>query len=161
MIVAIVGYLAAVGLAWSPVITRGFPWTLMLLSFPALWITGVIIGRRAALAAGFYGVIGVALWAAVSGVFLRALGAVGLALLAWDAAGLSLWLRIGDEVPNRAAIWRATLTRSCVLASAGVALALGLSRLELSLPFWAMVPLLVATWAALVILRRASAQRDR
>lgn len=161
MIVAIAGYLAAFGLAWSPMITRGLPWTLMLLSFPALWITGVIVGRRTALAAGLYGAIGVAVWAAVSGVFLLPLGAVGLALLAWDAAGLSLWLRMASEVPNRAAIWRAALTRSFALVAIGAALALVFSRFEMSLPFWAMVPLLAAAWAALALLRRATAQPDR
>jgi hypothetical protein len=161
MIVAVAGYLAAFVLAWSPMFTSGFPWTLMLLSLPALWITGVIVGRRAALAAGLYGAIGIVLWAAVSGEFLQALGAVGLALVAWDAAGLSFWLRMGDEVPNRMPIWRAAMTRSCVLASAGVALALGASRLELPLPFWAMVPLLIAVCAALIIFRRASAQHER
>lgn len=154
MILAISGYLAAFGLAWAPVIARASPWTLFLLIFPAVWIAGVTRKLPGAIAAGFYAVIGLAVWATLSGAFYLGLVAVVLAILAWDAAGLSLWLRIANEIRDRAGIWQGLLLRSCGLAAAGAALAVAFAQLELSLPFWILVLLLLAVWAALAALSR-------
>lgn len=156
MIAAAAMYVLGFALALAPTISRGFPWTMGLLLCPALWITGLVLGLPWALIAGLYGVIGLAVWAALSGSFYLALGAVVLVLVAWDAAGLFLWLRRAAEVRERADIWRGLLLRSWGLASAGAALALAFAQLELSLSFWAMVVLLLAAWGALAALRRGA-----
>lgn len=161
MILAIAGYLAAFGLAWGAVAAHGFPWTILLLSCPAAWIAGVILGLPGVLTIGLYAVVGLAVWATLSGAFLPGLGAVMLVLLAWDAAGLACWLTKADEVPGRAGIWRALLLRSFGLGSAGAAVALGFSQLELPLPFWGLAGLLLAAWAALAAFRREAAHRWR
>ncbi len=160
MIVAIAAYIAGFGLAWGPVITHGFPWTLALLICPGVWIAAVTRGRGAALAPGLYAVVAVAVWAAMVEAFLPALGAVVLALVAWDAAGLELWMRKAEEAPDRPQIWRAMLLRSSGLAAAGALVALLFHQLELSLPFWGLVGLLVAAWVALAMLHRRSARHD-
>lgn len=159
MIPAVVGYLAAFGLAWGAVAARGFPWTMLLLSCPAVWVIGALFALPEALAIGFYAVIGLAVWATLSGAFLAGLGAVVLALLAWDAAGLALWLGEAEEVPNRWEIWRRFALRSSGLGLIGAATALGFAQLELSLPFWGLVGLLIAAWVVLASLRRAATQR--
>ena len=154
MIPAVVPYLVAFGLAWAPVVSLGFPWTLLLLLFPAGWLAGVIRNHPAALTLGLYGLVGLAAWAAISGAFLPGLAAMATGLVAWDAAGLSLWLRRAGEVQDRAQIWQGLLLRSCSLASIGAALALAFAPLELALPFWALVILLLAVWTALAVLPR-------
>ncbi|MBE0430932.1 MAG: hypothetical protein IBX67_03795 [Dehalococcoidia bacterium] len=159
MIPAIIGYLWAFGLAWAPVAARGFPWTLLLLVFPALWIAGVARSRPGAVAVGFLALIGLGVWATLSAAFYPALAAVALALVAWDAAGLSLWLRQADEIRDRTKVWQGLLLRSFGLAGAGAALALAFLQLELSLPFWVMTVLLLATWAAVAALRWGVAHR--
>lgn len=158
---AIVVYLAAFGLAGAPVLTHGYPWTLLLLSCPAVWIAGVVFNRQVALGAGLYGVIAVAMWAVFREAFIHGLSAVVLALVAWDAAGLSLWLRKASEVRNRHRIWQAALIRSCILASLGGALAVGFARLEISLPFWVMLILLTLAWGLLAAFRRSASRETR
>jgi len=153
MIPAVALYLLAFGLAWTPVISRGFPWTMLLLACLAVWVAGVVHRLPGALAVGFYGVAALAVWTALSGAFYLGLGAIVLAVVAWDAAGLSLWLRQATEIRDAVGMWQGLLLRSCGLASAGAALALGFARLQLSLPFWAMVVLLLAAWGALAAFR--------
>ncbi|MFU8796382.1 MAG: hypothetical protein ACNA7X_03680 [Dehalococcoidia bacterium] len=160
MIVAIAAYIAGFGLAWGPVVAHGFPWTLALLICPGVWIAAVIRGRGGALAPGLYAVVAVAAWAATMEALLPALGAVVLAIVAWDAAGLELWMRKANEVPDRPKIWRAMLLRSSGIAAAGAGVALVFSQLELSLPFWGLVALLVVTWASLAVLNRRNARRS-
>ncbi|MGQ9478164.1 MAG: hypothetical protein ACUVRH_06740 [Candidatus Bipolaricaulia bacterium] len=157
MILAIAGYLAAFGLAWGPLAAHGFPWTMLLLPCPVAWIVGVILGLPGVLTVGLYAVVGLAVGATLSGAFLPGLGAVVLALLAWDAGGLARWLTKADEVPGRTGIWRALLLRSFGLGSAGAVVALGFSQLELSLPFWGLTGLLLVAWAALAAFRRTAA----
>lgn len=159
MIPAILCYLAAFALAWGPVITHGFPWTMALLLCPIAWVAAVKKGRTGALAPGLYAVVGVTIWASVSGAFLPALGAVVLALLAWDSAGLALWLRKADEVPDRPAVWLSMMYRSSGLAAGGALVALGFSQLQLSLPFWSLAGLLIGSWAALAVFSRRSSRQ--
>lgn len=154
MIPAIVGYLVAFGMAWAQVLTRAFPWTLLLLAFPAVWLAGVLRGFRTAAGAGLYGLIGVAVWAALSGTFYLGLAAVTISIVAWDAADLSLWLRKADEIRDESGVWQSLLLRSSALAATGAALALVFAQLELSLPFWVLVLLLLAAWATLAGLPR-------
>jgi hypothetical protein len=161
VIPAIVGYLVAFGMAWAQVLTRAFPWTLLLLAFPALWIAGVLRGFRTAAGAGFYGLIGVAVWAALSGNFYLGLAAVAISIVAWDAADLSAWLRKADQIRDEIGIWQALLLRSSALAATGAALALVFAQLELSLPFWVLVLLLLAVWAALAAFRWGVAHPGR
>jgi len=160
VIVAIAAYVAGFGLAWSPVVTHGFPWTMALLICPAVWIAAVIRGRGGVLAPGIYAVVGVAVWAATTEALLPALGAVVLAMVARDAAGLELWLREAEEVPDRPQIWRAMLLRSSGVAAAGALVALLFHQLELSLPFWGLVALVVAAWVPLALLSRRSARHN-
>jgi len=161
MIPSIALYLVAFGMAWASVLTHGFPWTLLFLSFPAIWVSGIIRGYPSLLTAGLYGLITIAAWAAFSEAFIPGLGAVLIALVAWDAAGLYLWLRKAAEVHNRGHIWRAALIRSCTLASIGGALAIAFAQLEISLPFWGMVVLLLLAWGILAALRRSTAGEPR
>ncbi|MFP3898276.1 MAG: hypothetical protein ACLFVD_03095 [Dehalococcoidia bacterium] len=156
MIASAATYVLGFALVLAPTISRGFPWTMALLLCPALWITGLVLGRPWAVIAGLYAVIGLAVSAALSGAFYLALGAVVLVLVAWDAAGLFLWLRQAAEIRDRGRIWRGLLLVSCATASAGAVLALAFAQLELSLPFWAMVVLLLAAWGALAALRRGT-----
>ena len=154
MISAIIAYMAAFGLAWAPVVARAFPWTLLLLVLPVVWIAGVARGFAGSVSAGFYALIGLAVWAALSEAFYLGLAAVVLSILAWDAAGLSLWLRKANEIRDRTGIWQSLVLRSCGLALTGAALALGFAQLELSLSFWVLVVLLLAAWATLAALPR-------
>lgn len=156
MIPAIAAYLAAFGLAWAAVVSRGFPWTLLLLVFPLAWIVGVLHSFPGAVITGLYALIGMAVWAAISEAFYFGLAAIALVIVAWDAAGLSLWLRKAEEIRGTAGIWQGLLLRSCGLVSVGAALALGFAQLKLSLPFWSLVILLLAAWAALAALSRVT-----
>ncbi len=160
MIVAIAAYIAGFGLAWSQVITHGFPWTMALLICPAVWSAAVTRGHKGVLAPGLYAVVAVSVWAATVESFLAALSAVVLAIVAWDAAGLELWLRQAEEVPDLPQIWRAMLLRSSGLAAAGALVALVFHQVELSLPFWALAALLVAVWVSLAVLNRRSARHN-
>jgi len=161
MIPGIALYLVAFGLAWASVLTHGFPWTLLFLSFPAIWILSVIRGYSSLLTVGLYGLMAIAAWAVFSEAFIPGLVTVLIALVAWDAAGLYLWLRRAAEVRNRGHIWRAALIRSCALASIGGALAIAFAQLEISMPFWGMVMLLLLAWAILAALRRSTAGEPR
>ncbi len=161
MIPAIALYMIAFGLAWSSVLTHGFPWTLLFLSSPAVWALGIIRGHPSLVTLGLYGLIAAAAWAAFSEAFIPGIGAVVLALVAWDAAGLQLWLRKAAEVQSRARIWRAALLRSCALALIGGALAIGVAQLEISLPFWGMAMLMLLIWGITVALRRLTAGEPR
>jgi hypothetical protein len=154
VIPAVASYLVAFGLAWTPLVKLGFPWTLLLLLLPAGWVVGVIRNHPMALAPGLYCLAGLAVWTTISGAVLPGLASMAIALVAWDAAGLSLWLRKADEIRDSAGIWQGLLLRSCGLASVGAALVFAFGQIELSLPFWALVILLLATWAALAILPR-------
>lgn len=157
MIQAIIGYLAAFSLAWVPLVNQGLPWTLLLLLCPAVWVLGMAFGLPQLLTCGLYAAVGLAVWTALSGAFLPGLGAVLLALWAWDAAGLALWLARADEVPNRGKIWRGFTLRATSLGAVGAAVALGFTRLELKFPFWGLVGLLLAALGALAAFRRAIA----
>ena len=161
MIPAIVGYLVAFGMAWAQVLTRAFPWTLLLLAFPAVWIAGVLRGFRTAVGAGLYGLLGVAVWALLSGNFYLGLVSVSISIIAWDAADLSVWLRKADQIRDEIGIWQAVLLRSSALTATGAALALVFVQLELPLPFWVLVLLLLAAWSALAAFRWVVARPRR
>lgn len=161
MILAVVGYLMAFGLAGGPIATRGFPWTMFLFALPTLWISGVIIGLPTALTLAMYGIVALALWATVSGAVLPGLGAIVLAFVGWDAASLVLWLRRTQNVGDRTAIWQRLLLRSLGAGLAGAGLAIVFAQFELSLPFWVLVGLLMAAWGVLFALRRAATRRVR
>lgn len=156
MILSITAYLAAFGLAWAPLIDRGLPWTMFLLTLPALWILGTRLRAGVALTAGLYGVVGLAGWAAFSDSLWPALAAVVLALLAWDSASLALWLKQADEVRDSSRIWQGLILRSIGAGLAGSAIALGFARVELPVPFWGLVGLLAAVWLLIAALRRAA-----
>ncbi len=161
MSLAISVYLAGFGLAWGSLaltsVTQAHElfWTIPALVCPLAWIAGIVLRLPRLLTVGFYGVVGLAVWAALSGAFPAGLGAVVLSLLAWDAAGLALWLAKADEVPDRARIWQALLLRACGLGLIGTAVALGFAQLGFSLPFWGLVGLLLAAWGVLVAFRLA------
>jgi len=161
MIPAIALYMIAFGLAWSSVLTHGFPWTLLFLSSPAIWGLGIIRGHPSLVTLGLYGLIAAAAWAAFSEAFVPGVSAVVLALVAWDAAGLHLWLRKAAEVHSRARIWRAALLRSCALASIGGALAIVFAQLQISVSFWGMVMLLALAWGILAAFRRSTTRESR
>ncbi len=156
MVLSVTAYLAAFGLAWAPVIDRGLPWAMFLFTLPILWILGTTLKFPLALTVGLYGVVALAGWAAFSDALFPALAAMPLALLAWDSASLTLWLRKGCEVQDKVGIWQGLILRSIGAGAAGSAIALGFARFELALPFWGLVGLLVTVWLVLAALRRAT-----
>lgn len=162
MVLAISVYLAAFGLVWgsltSALVTYAHEplWTMPALICPLAWIVGLALRLPRLLTAGLYGVVGLAVWATLSGAFPAGLGAVVLTLLAWDAAGLALWLRPAraEGAPSRGEIWWRFALRSSGLGAIGMAVAFGFAQMRLLLPLWGLVGLLLAAWGALAAFRR-------
>lgn len=155
---ALAGLLAtgAFLLAWIPLLggsPLGWAGLLVLL----VWAVGIGARKAGFSSLGFVAVVMLAVADALQGRHLIGAGAVALALAAWDVALLLVKLPKGNgETAPR--VVRAQATRALAVAALGTAVAAGFSFLHLSVPFWGLMGMMVATWATLVALFKLSAR---
>jgi len=156
---ACLGFAAALGLAWGPLIHGGLPGAL--LPLPVLLSLGVGLWRRkpALVSAGLVMLVFLGVAGAATGKLLPAAGAVALGLASWDVALLSF--RLGPAGESARIILKAQTRRAFWVAALGFALCVGLWRLRLTLPFWGLLGTLAGMWAAVVLLSRTAARLYR
>lgn len=144
--------LAAALLAWAG---QGFPldprWALAALPL-ALWTGAALRRARVLLQLGFLSLVALACVSALAGALATGLGALALALMAWDSADLLHWQGEKRELGRVAS---RGLGRSALVAGIGWGLGWASSRLRLTLPFWGLLGLLVLVWLALWAWSRA------
>ncbi|MCR4392583.1 MAG: hypothetical protein NUV94_07500 [Candidatus Acetothermia bacterium] len=155
MILAAGGYLAAFACAWSGLGWAIWPWGMVSLAAPTVWLLGLVVRKVGLLAFGLYLLAALAVGAATAGGFLPALGAMALALWSWDLGVLAVQLRRPGEEARRRLV-RTALPRSSATAAAGVALGVAFARLRLPIPFWGLAGLMVAAWVGLAALIRSA-----
>lgn len=155
MALAAVIFSAAFLFAWTPTLS-GSPYSWLGLLLPAVWSLGLATRKAGVLSLGLVALVFLSAGEAASGRLLLPAGAVALALAAWDVGLLAI--RLPRERDTRRRFMTAQTTRALGVAALGMGAAVGFSFLRLGLPFWGLLGMLLAAWAALIALFKASAR---
>jgi len=155
VVLAGVFYLGAFLLVWAP---AGWPpgpswWGL---AAPLAFWVGLRYRKAGLLALGVLFLALIAGAVALRGGVLPGAGALALGLAGWDVALLAL--RLPKDGETRRRLLRAQVVRALGVAALGMATAAGFSYLRLGVPFWGLMGMLVAAWAAVIGLFKLSAR---
>lgn len=148
--------LASCLLVWANLGPAAKPWWPLFAAALLAWPAGLALRRTGWFTAGMYLMTGLAGMAAVRGTTAAGLVVMGLVLVGWDLGWLELApARHGGAPLARAGagrLVRAAAVTAMGTVAAATALALGLSRVRLAIPFWALLAGGLLAWAGVVLL---------